>query len=96
MAGRLQGSQDSEPVHKVHFTGLSCAAVGGQVKLLVANAWPQVLQNGRITTVDSTELLPGDVVVLHPGVLPCDITLVRCGPLGSSRRSSCIVVDWQQ
>lgn len=38
----------------------------------------QVLHNGRITTVDSTELLPGDVVVLHPGVLPCDIALVRC------------------
>ncbi|PRW55974.1 Ca-transporting ATPase [Chlorella sorokiniana] len=37
----------------------------------------QVLQNGRITTVDSTELLPGDVVVLHPGVLPGDVTLVR-------------------
>lgn len=38
---------------------------------------PQVLQNGRITTVDSTELLPGDVMVVHPGILPCDVALVR-------------------
>lgn len=37
----------------------------------------QVLQNGRITTVSSTELLPGDVVVVHPGILPCDLALVR-------------------
>ncbi len=37
----------------------------------------QVLQNGRISTVNSTELLPGDVVVVHPGILPCDLALVR-------------------
>jgi len=43
---------------------------------------PQVLQNGVITTVDSTELLPGDVVVLHPGILPCDVALVRWGGVG--------------
>ena len=40
----------------------------------------QVLHNGRITSVDSTDLLPGDVVVLHPGILPCDLALIRCGP----------------
>lgn len=39
----------------------------------------QVLASGRLQTVDSTELLPGDVVVVHPGVLPCDITLIRYG-----------------
>ncbi|PSC67462.1 hypothetical protein C2E20_8853 [Micractinium conductrix] len=37
----------------------------------------QVLQGGRLVTVDSTELLPGDVVVIHPGILPCDLALVR-------------------
>jgi hypothetical protein len=37
-----------------------------------------VLHNGRITSVDSTDLLPGDVVVLHPGILPCDLALIRC------------------
>jgi magnesium-transporting ATPase (P-type) len=41
-------------------------------------AGPQVLHNGRITSVDSTDLLPGDVVVLHPGILPCDLALIRC------------------
>lgn len=39
----------------------------------------QVLANGRMQTVDSTDLLPGDVVVVHPGVLPCDVTLIRRG-----------------
>lgn len=37
----------------------------------------QVLQNGRVSTVNSTELLPGDVIVLHPGILPCDVALIR-------------------
>ncbi|KAI3436891.1 hypothetical protein D9Q98_006299 [Chlorella vulgaris] len=37
----------------------------------------QVVQGGRLLTVDSTELLPGDVIVVHPGTLPCDVALVR-------------------
>lgn len=50
---------------------------------------PPLLQGGRLVTVDSTELLPGDVVVIHPGILPCDLALVRCvGGPGSSFRSS--------
>ena len=48
----------------------------------------QVLHSGgRILTVDSSQLLPGDVVVVHPGVLPCDVALLRwvggrCGARG--------------
>ena len=37
----------------------------------------QVRAAGRLQTVDSTDLLPGDVVVVHPGVLPCDLALIR-------------------
>jgi magnesium-transporting ATPase (P-type) len=42
----------------------------------------QVLSGGRVASVDSRDLLPGDVVVLHPGVLPCDVALVRWGSGG--------------
>lgn len=38
----------------------------------------QVLQpGGSVATVNSTELVPGDVVVVHPGLLPCDLALLR-------------------
>ena len=48
------------------------------IRALRLLALVQVLHNGRVSTVNSTELLPGDVVVLHPGILPCDLALVRC------------------
>ena len=38
----------------------------------------QVMQpGGSVATMDSTELVPGDVVVVHPGLLPCDLVLLR-------------------
>ncbi|GAB4820540.1 hypothetical protein N2152v2_007586 [Parachlorella kessleri] len=37
----------------------------------------RLLQSGREVTVPSTELVPGDVVVVTPGILPCDVVLVR-------------------
>lgn len=36
-----------------------------------------VQPGGHLATVDSRELLPGDVVVVVPGLLPCDLVLVR-------------------
>ncbi len=38
----------------------------------------QVMQpGGSVATLDSTELVPGDVVVVHPGILPADLVLLR-------------------
>ena len=47
-------------------------------RMRALEVFKQVLASGRVQIVDSMELLPGDVVVLHPGVLPCDVTLIRC------------------
>lgn len=51
----------------------------------------QVVHGGRLLTVDSTELLPGDVIVVHPGTLPCDVALVRWGwgRVGRRRAAGC-------
>lgn len=32
---------------------------------------------GRLQPRDSSALLPGDVVAVHPGPLPCDLVLLR-------------------
>ncbi|KAH7618816.1 putative Polyamine-transporting ATPase 13A3 [Nannochloris sp. 'desiccata'] len=38
----------------------------------------QVMQpGGSAATLNSTELVPGDVVVVHPGILPADLVLLR-------------------
>jgi cation-transporting P-type ATPase 13A2 len=38
----------------------------------------QVMQpGGSVATLNSTELVPGDVVVIHPGILPADLVLLR-------------------
>jgi cation-transporting ATPase 13A3/4/5 len=38
----------------------------------------QVMQpGGSVATLNSTELVPGDVVVVHPGILPADLVLLR-------------------
>ncbi len=38
----------------------------------------QVMQpGGSVATLNSTELVPGDVIVVHPGILPADLALLR-------------------
>lgn len=32
---------------------------------------------GAMVTTSSTELVPGDIVAIHPGLLPCDVVLLR-------------------
>ncbi|KAK9808644.1 hypothetical protein WJX72_001147 [[Myrmecia] bisecta] len=36
----------------------------------------EMLENGRTRTIKSTELVPGDIVIVKPGRMPCDMVLL--------------------